>query len=139
MHTSTDHQRPTVEPRVLLVDDSPAMRRVLRGLLQDAGMTVIGEAGDGLEGVAQAEALQPDVVLMDWRMPNLDGIQATSRIRQRLPQVQVVMLTHAECHGAELARQAGAAAFLPKSAAVELICATVRTASDKPDRSAAER
>jgi CheY-like chemotaxis protein len=56
-------------PRVLLVDDNPGMRRVLRGLLQDAGMQVVGEAADGLEGVAQAAVIRPDVVLMDWRMP----------------------------------------------------------------------
>ena len=63
---------------MLLVDDHPPMRRVLRGVLEDAGMEVVGEAADGLEGVAQAEAVRPDVVLMDWRMPRLDGVQATA-------------------------------------------------------------
>jgi two-component system, chemotaxis family, chemotaxis protein CheY len=82
-------------PRVLVVDDNPAMRRVLRGLLEDAGMQVVAEAADGLEGVTQSDAVQPDVVLVDWRMPHLDGIQATARIRQRLPQVQVVMFSSA--------------------------------------------
>ena len=86
-------------PRVLLVDDNRAMRRVLRDLLEDAGMQVVAEAADGLEGVTQAEAVRPDVVLMDWRMPHLDGIQATARIRQRLPQVEVVMFSSAEGAG----------------------------------------
>jgi len=69
-------------PRVLLVDDNAAMRRVLRGLLEDAGMDLVGEAGDGLQGVALAAAVRPDVVLMDWRMPELGGLEATARIRQ---------------------------------------------------------
>jgi chemotaxis response regulator CheB len=56
-------------PRVLLVDDSAAMRVVVRGLLEDAGMLVIGEAADGLDGITQAQAVAPDVVVMDWRMP----------------------------------------------------------------------
>jgi len=58
------------------------MRRVLRGLLEDAGMDLVGEAGDGLQGVALAAAVRPDVVLMDWRMPELGGLEATARIRQ---------------------------------------------------------
>jgi DNA-binding NarL/FixJ family response regulator len=82
-------------PRVLLVDGHPPMRRVLRGVLEDAGMQVVGEAGDGLDGVAQAEAVRPDVVLMDWRMPRLDGVQATARIRSQLPEVQVVVFSSA--------------------------------------------
>lgn len=93
---------------------------------------VVGEAVDGLEGVAQAEALDPDVVLMDWRMPHLDGIGATRRTRQRLPHIQVVMFTHAQSEGAEVAREAGAAAFLPKGTVAELVCAAVVVAWRRP-------
>jgi CheY-like chemotaxis protein len=128
MQPHRDPNQPPAPPRVLLVDDSAAMRGVLRDLLEDAGLVVVGEAADGLEGVAQAEALDPDVVLMDWRMPRLDGIGATRRIRQRLPHIQVVMFTHAQSEGAEVARQAGAAAFLPKGTAAELVCAAVLAA-----------
>jgi CheY-like chemotaxis protein len=116
-------------PRVLLVDDNPAMRRVLLGLLEDAGMQVVGEAANGLEGIAQARALQPDVVLMDWRMPQLDGLQATTRIRQQLPQVQVVMFSSAVGAGqGDRARQAGASTFVAKGAPPEQLCAAVRAA-----------
>jgi DNA-binding NarL/FixJ family response regulator len=120
-------------PRVLLVDDHPPMRRVLRGVLEDAGMEVVGEAGDGLEGVAQAEAVRPDVVLMDWRMPRLDGVQATAQIRSQLPMVQVVVFSSAEGAGmGVIARQAGASAFVAKGASAEQVCAAVQAAWNRP-------
>jgi two-component system chemotaxis response regulator CheY len=97
---------------VLVVDDNAGMRRVLRGLLEDVGMDVVGEATDGLEGVDQAAVLRPDVVLMDLRMPRLDGLEATAQIRRRLPEVQVVMFSSAEGAGmGQAARQAGASAL----------------------------
>jgi DNA-binding NarL/FixJ family response regulator len=122
-------------PRVLLVDDHPPMRRVLRGVLEDAGMQVVGEAADGLEGVAQAEAVRPDVVVMDWRMPRLDGVQTTARIRSQLPEVQVVVLVFSSAEGAGMgviARQAGASAFVAKGASTEQVCAAVLTAWRQP-------
>jgi DNA-binding NarL/FixJ family response regulator len=120
-------------PRVLVVDDHPPMRRVLRGVLEDAGMQVVGEAGDGLEGIAQAEAVRPDVVLMDWRMPQLDGVQATARIRSQLPMVQVVVFSSAEGAGmGVIARQAGASAFVAKGASAEQVCAAVLAACSRP-------
>jgi CheY-like chemotaxis protein len=120
-------------PRVLLVDDSPAMRRVLRGLLEDAGIPVVGEAVDGAHGVELALTLRPDVVLMDWRMPQLDGLAATARIRQQLPEVQVVMFSSAEgVGGGILARQAGASAFVAKGSPPEQLCAAVLAAWQPP-------
>jgi DNA-binding NarL/FixJ family response regulator len=114
---------------VLVVDDNPAMRGVLRDLLGDDGIQVVGEAADGLQGIAQAAALRPDVVLIDWRMPHLDGVQATARIRRQLPEVRVVMFSVAEGEHAEsVASSAGADAFVPKGATAELVCAAVRAA-----------
>ena len=125
--------QPTQVPRVLLVDDHPGMRRVLRGVLEDAGMRVVGEAVDGLEGVAQTEAVRPDVVLMDWRMPRLNGVQATARIRSQLPEVQVVVFSSAEGAGmGVIARQAGASAFVAKGASAVQICAAVLAAWRQP-------
>jgi CheY-like chemotaxis protein len=124
-------------PRVLLVDDNSGMRRVLRGLLEDAGMVVVGEAADGLEGVAQAADVRPDVVLMDWRMPRLDGVQATARIRSQLPEIQVVVFSSAEGAGmGVIARQAGASAFVAKGASPEQVCAAVKAAWRRPPPSA---
>jgi DNA-binding NarL/FixJ family response regulator len=123
-------RQPAKLPRVLLVDDSTSMRRVLRGLLEDAGIEVVGEATDGAEGVELAVALRPEVVLMDWRMPRLDGVQATARIRQRLPEVQVVMFSSLEGAGIGVAaREAGASAFVGKGASPDQLCATVLAAA----------
>ncbi len=123
--------------RVLVVDDNPAMRRVLRGLLEDVGLEVVGEAADGLEGVAHAELLRPDVVLMDWRMPGLDGLAATAEIRSRLPEVQVVMFSAAESDGiARIAGHAGASAFVAKGASAQQVCAAVVAAWRRPSPSA---
>jgi CheY-like chemotaxis protein len=119
----------TRAPRVLLVDDNTGMRRVLRGLLQNAGIQVVGEAADGLEGVAQAAVLRPDVVLMDWRMPRLDGVQATARIRSQLPEIQVVVFSSAEGAGmGVIACPAGASTFVAKGASAEQVCAAVLAA-----------
>ena len=80
-------------PRVLLVDDAAAIRDALRGVLEDAGIEVVGEALDGIQGVAMAASLRPDVVLMDLRMPSSDGFEATAQIVSELPGVRVVVLS----------------------------------------------
>lgn len=130
MAPQPDPGQPAQAPRVLLVDDASAIRATLRELLEEAGMVVVGEAADGLEAVQQAEALHPDVVLMDWRMPRLNGLQATARIRQRLPEIQVVMFSHIESEQAEvIARHAGASAFVPKGTPPEQVCAAVLAAA----------
>jgi DNA-binding NarL/FixJ family response regulator len=83
-----------VSVRVLIVDDSELVRDGLRMALESPGLEIVGEAGDGAQGVAEAERLRPDVVLMDVRMPELDGIEATRRIvRLGDPPVRVLMLT----------------------------------------------
>jgi CheY-like chemotaxis protein len=109
-------------PRVLLVDDAAAIRNALRGVLEDAGIEVVGEAPDGTQGVAMAAALRPDVVLMDLRMPSSDGFEATAQIVDRLPEVRVVVLSAYESEeSAEAVRAAGAFAFLPKHCGADRI------------------
>ena len=113
-------------PRVLVVDDAAAIRNALRGVLEDAGIEVVGEAPDGTQGVAMAAALRPDVVLMDLRMPSADGFEATAQIVNRLPDVRVVVLSAYESEeSAEAVRAAGAFAFLPKHCGADRIRETV--------------
>jgi DNA-binding NarL/FixJ family response regulator len=109
--------------RVLIVDDSPQVRQELRTLLTLAGdIEIVGEATDGLEAIRLAEALQPEVVLMDLEMPVLDGYEAARQIKSRWPACRVVALT---VHGYEAARQkasqAGVDVFLVKGVSVETL------------------
>ena len=109
-------------PRVLLVDDAAAIRNALRGVLEDAGIEVVGEAPDGVQGVAMVGSLRPDVVLMDLRMPSTNGFQATEQIVQEHPAVRVVVLSAYETEeSAEAVRAAGAFAFLPKHCGADRI------------------
>jgi CheY-like chemotaxis protein len=127
-----DHGRAmtsTETPRVLVVDDAPAIRNALRGILEDAGIEVVGEAPDGARGVTMTGSLRPDVVLMDLRMPWADGFQATERIATDYPDVRVVVLSaYQSDESAAAAQAAGAFAFLPKDCATKLIRDTVLAA-----------
>jgi DNA-binding NarL/FixJ family response regulator len=104
--------------RVLVVDDHPVLRAGLAQLLEQAdGVTPIGLAADGAEGVELALAERPDVVLMDLEMPGLDGIEATRRIKASGQEVQVVVLTSFSDRPRILdALDAGAAGYLLKDA-----------------------
>ena len=102
-------------PRVLLVEDNEENRRLLREVLSASGVQVVGEAGDGQTGVELAIALEPDVVLMDLRMPVVAGTGATRMIKQALPSTQVVILTSYEGELLQRTTQmSGAYAFLVK-------------------------
>ena len=80
--------------RVLIAEDSPSIRDGLAGILnQTSGFRVVGLAGDGLEAVAKAAELLPDVVIMDAQMPRLDGVEATRRIKRDLPGVGVLFFS----------------------------------------------
>jgi NarL family two-component system response regulator LiaR len=84
----------TSQIRVLLVDDHVILRKGIRALLStEADIEVVGEASDGVDALAQAEALQPDVILMDLVMPNVDGIEATRQVTTQQPGVRVLVLT----------------------------------------------
>ena len=109
--------------RVLIVDDNPQVRQELRTLLPLAGdIEVVGEAADGQEALRLAQALQPEVVLMDLEMPVLDGYEATRQIKAGSPACRVVALT---VHGYEAARQkasqSGVDVFLVKGVSVETL------------------
>ncbi|MGE6515074.1 response regulator [Lysinibacillus sphaericus] len=80
--------------RVLIADDHHVVRRGLLFFLKtQKDIEVVGEAKNGIEAIALAESIQPDIILMDLVMPEMDGIQATKRIKAKLPQIQILMLT----------------------------------------------
>jgi DNA-binding NarL/FixJ family response regulator len=113
---------PRVRLRVLAVDDDRGFLDEIRGLLEDEGFEVAGTASDGNEAVARAEELCPDVVLMDLRMPTLDGIAATRLIKQHLPLTQVVILSAYDDPGLqEGAEEAGVYCYLIKGCRSQLI------------------
>jgi DNA-binding NarL/FixJ family response regulator len=117
-----------VTVRVVLADDQPLVRAALQMVITDAAdIEIAGEAGSGTEVVEVAERQRPDVVVMDIRMPGLDGIEATRRIIQRVPGTRVIVLTTFDhddyVYGA---LRAGASGFLVKDMALDDILAAIR-------------
>jgi DNA-binding NarL/FixJ family response regulator len=121
--------------QVLVVDDSQATRTRVRVALERAGLTVVSEAADGVQALTQAAAHHPDVVLMDLRMPGMDGIQATRILRRRQPDTPVVLWSGDDDAQLDRAiRESGAQVGLAKEAdAVELV-ATLREVCDAQDQ-----
>ena len=119
----------TPSVRVLLVDDEKLVRAGLRALVDgEQGITVVGEAGDGAEAISKTKALTPDVVCMDVRMPNVDGIQATRVLTERHPDSKVLVLTTFENDDyVHEALQAGAQGFLLKRAAPDAVVSAILT------------
>jgi DNA-binding NarL/FixJ family response regulator len=115
--------------KVMLVDDDDLMRAGLKAVLSsDEGIDVVGEAGDGRAGVRRIPEVAPDVVLMDVRMPDLDGIAATKEALAASPDLKVVILTTFEQDDYIFgALRAGASGFLLKRTSPEELIAAVHT------------
>lgn len=112
--------------RLLIADDRARARRALRALLgTHAEFELVGEAADGQEALTAVEQLQPDIVILDIRMPRLDGLAATRQIKARWPEIRVVAHSLAEELGAE-ALAAGADSFVPKGAPVRQLLEALR-------------
>ena len=114
--------------RVLLVDDQPAVRQGLRiRLVLEPDVEVVGEAGDGAGAISLAQSLRPDVILMDVRMPGMDGISAVRTLRAVAPESAVVILSlYDDAKTRARAQEAGAAAFVAKHKVEETLLAAIR-------------
>ena len=125
---STPAQGGNVAIRLMLADDHQMLREGLRRSMVDQGFDVVCEASDGMEAVEAAFRLRPDVILMDVTMPEMDGVEATRRIRQSLAETRVVMLTmHADQDVLANAIRAGASGYLVKDCSTDEIADAVRT------------
>ena len=110
---------------VLIADDHQLLRQALRRAMEDAGLIVLGEAGDGAEAVQLVDELRPELVIMDVTMPVLGGIEATRRVHAAHPDLPIVVLTmHDEEALREEALRAGASAFLTKDSSMQEVVAT---------------
>lgn len=112
---------------ILIVDDSRTSRKILRGILEGAGFTVIGEATNGQEGYDRYVELQPDIVTMDITMPVMDGLGGLKKIKEAYPDSKVVMVTAAGQKNKMVeAVQCGADEFIPKPFDGEQLVATLQ-------------
>ncbi len=102
--------------RVLVVDDHPSFRRCARALLAAEGFEVVGEAADGATALALADELAPELVLLDIRLPDIDGFEVASRLLARDPELAIVLVSSRDAaeYGA-LVDASGARGFVPKA------------------------
>jgi len=116
MHSEKQHD-------VLLVDDAEDIRMLLRmAIKKHGGLTVVGEAADGLEAVQQASELQPDLVLLDLAMPRMDGLEALPLIRAAVPDVRVIVLSGFNQSAlADKAIEAGADHYVAKGGSIRAL------------------
>lgn len=116
--------------RVLIVDDHASVRAALNATLEfEPDIDIVGEASDGSEAVQLAQQIRPDVILMDTRMPVMDGLEATRRIVACCPDVRVIGLSMYSADSiVQTMLRAGAAGYVEKSVSLELLLAAIRGA-----------
>jgi DNA-binding NarL/FixJ family response regulator len=111
---------PVNPARVLVADDDDAVRTVVGDILEEEGFLVVGRAVDGVEALAMARALGPDVIVLDVRMPRLGGLEAARQLRPDAPDVRLVILSaYDDPTLVQEARAVGAAAFLVKGCSLD--------------------
>jgi DNA-binding NarL/FixJ family response regulator len=112
--------------RVLVADDDDAVRTVVGDILEEEGFLVVGRAVDGVEALAMARALGPDVIVLDVRMPRLGGLEAARQLRPDDPDVRLVILSaYDDPTLVQEARAVGAAAFLVKGCSLDELIAAI--------------
>ena len=116
--------------RVLLVDDESLVRRILKNILTSyRDMELVGEAATGYEAIVAVDRLQPDVVVMDIRMPGLDGIAAAREIRAKYPHVKIIGLSeYGQSYNVDAMERAGALGVYLKSMALEDLYPAIKAA-----------
>lgn len=126
---------PSVEPRaagaarLVLVDDDAELRLALHELLVEAGYDVVGEAGNGAAGLAVISEVRPDVVLLDLRMPGVGGVEVARQLRQRSPNVRVIMFSaYADLGLQSILCELGVSAYLTKGCPYRRIVAAIEAA-----------
>jgi DNA-binding NarL/FixJ family response regulator len=119
--------RTTRPARVLVVDDHPVILRLLRTVLgAHAPIEIVGEAADGRAAIALARSLEPDVVVMDLSLPEVDGLEACTAIRSSVPRCRIVVFSASEASRSEaMALAAGAHAYVEKDAGLEVLARAV--------------
>lgn len=118
---------------VLICDDEPTTRTAIARGLARAGLSIAGVAASGAQAVVMARKTKPDVVLMDLRMPGMDGVEATQRIRELDPEIRIIVLTaHASLESATAAVRMGVSDYLIKPCAIRDIEASIRKVVSRP-------
>ncbi len=119
--------------RVVIADDSASLRCLVAQMVTSLGGEVVGEAPDGYAAIVAAVALEPDVVIMDWHMPDLDGLAATAAICDRRPGIEVIAYSATDDGDvAEQFRRAGASTYIDKTDAAGLQAELARRAAPAP-------
>jgi two-component system response regulator DegU len=115
----------------MLVDDHTMLRQGLRRSLEEEGFSIVAEAADGTEAVRLAPVIKPDVILMDVSMPDMNGVEATRRIKAVDPDRRIVMLTmHADADVIDQAIKAGAVGYLTKDCTIDEVAEAIRMAAN---------
>ena len=119
-------------PRLLIVDDNPTTRHVLRTLLEHQGYEICGEAEDGLQAIDLAKQLIPDLILLDVCMPKLGGPEAASILRRLLPKTRIILFTlFDDSIGKELAAAIGVDLVVSKAEGMSKLLSSVQTVMER--------
>jgi two-component system response regulator NreC len=123
-----------MEKRILIVDDSPAIRGLVRAFIESMpGITVCGEAADGFEGVEKGMELKPDVIILDFSMPRINGLQAALMLHQMAPDTPIILFTmFNDAVIARLANDVGVASVVSKTDQLTLLAAEVQKPTANP-------
>jgi DNA-binding NarL/FixJ family response regulator len=119
-------------PRLLIVDDNPSIRHIIRSLLEQQGYEICGEAEDGLQAINLARELKPDLILLDLSMPKLGGPQAASVLRRELPKTRIILFTlFDDAFGKSVASAVGIDLVISKTEGMAKLLHSVRTVLER--------